>query len=607
MAKIRAEREAAKATGGEGASVASVNELTNILANGRRIVGMDDGVIFPPEKYDQPTSVMAQSAAALERAPLRGTLRVICILAEFADVKLAAGAKQRMTDIFFSTGKISTGSVTEYYREVSNGKISLTGEVVGPVTLRQTMGYYSNNQYGRGTSEPNVQTMASEAFEAARNAVNWLPYDNDGNGYVDAYIIIHAGQAADAEQKPQNIWSVKWVMPQVKQQSGVNIYGFLTVSEFAKIGVCAHELGHLLFGWPDLYDIDDSASGIGNWCLMAAGSWGGGGDRPVHPSAWCKANQGWIDTVTETDNHSITLQDVKLGFKTHRLWTNGDTSSKEYFLLENRQLTGYDASLPGGGLIIWHIDDTMTANNDENHPWVKIMEADGQAQLKTAWYNGDAGDPYPGTARNTTFNASTNPHSRSYAGSDTYVSVTNIPASAASMTFNITVKPVGGVTPPTTTPTDFDYKVWYRLKNGYQTASYSLDVLLDNGTNSTGKLQLNRDANVNTQYWQIKSNGDGTYGIRNLYFGSGRRLDVATADKTMPMLYTYGNYTGQYWIIKPWGDGTWHLENYYSGPYAYLDTYDNSTQVALLQSNNARPTQRWTITKIRDMTQAELA
>ena len=43
----------------------------------------------------------------------------------------------------------------------------------------------------------------------------------------------------------------------------------------------AHELGHLLFGFPDLYDTDYTSEGIGDWCLMAAGSWNGGGDTPA--------------------------------------------------------------------------------------------------------------------------------------------------------------------------------------------------------------------------------------------------------------------------------------------------------------------------------------
>lgn len=71
--------------------------------------------------------------------------RVAIVLAEFADVKMSAGVKQRMEDLWFSTGKIPTGSVTEFYKEVSNGKISLAGEVVGPFTLSKNQAYYANN------------------------------------------------------------------------------------------------------------------------------------------------------------------------------------------------------------------------------------------------------------------------------------------------------------------------------------------------------------------------------------------------------------------------------------------------------------------------------
>jgi len=71
--------------------------------------------------------------------------RIAIVLAEFADVKMSAGTKQRMEDLWFSTGKIPTGSVTEFYQEVSNGRISFTGEVVGPFTLSKNQAYYANN------------------------------------------------------------------------------------------------------------------------------------------------------------------------------------------------------------------------------------------------------------------------------------------------------------------------------------------------------------------------------------------------------------------------------------------------------------------------------
>ena len=126
------------------------------------------------------------------------------------------------------------------------------------------------------------------------------------------------------------------------------IFAYLTIPEDAKLGVTAHELGHLVFGWPDLYDTDNTSEGIGNWCLMASGSWGLGGDRPMHPSAWCKSTQGWVNVVAPTTNADVTINDVKTGRTAYRLWKDGG-GGNEYFLVENRQQAGYDASLPGPG------------------------------------------------------------------------------------------------------------------------------------------------------------------------------------------------------------------------------------------------------------------
>lgn len=125
-------------------------------------------------------------------------------------------------------------------------------------------------------------TMANEALDAAIGKINFGSYDNDGNGYVgpsrsypiyfsflispqvDAYVVVHAGRAAEETGNRSDIWSVKWTLPQEREVNGicsilnsrslpsdlsfnlgVKIYGFLTVPEDAKCGVCAHEVGHL--------------------------------------------------------------------------------------------------------------------------------------------------------------------------------------------------------------------------------------------------------------------------------------------------------------------------------------------------------------------------
>lgn len=275
------------------------------------------------------------------------------VLVEFPDKKMEANAAQHFKDLFFSTGKIETGSVTEYYNEVSGGKISLSGEVVGPLRMPRKLSAYAHGDSGMTDATPNAQTMAADALDAVKSQVNFAPYDNDHNGYVDAFVVVHAGQGAEETGRKDDIWSLKWTLPAVTSVSGVNIFAFLTIPEDAKVGVAAHELGHLVFGWPDLYDIDYSSEGAGNWCLMAGGSWGGSppGVKPCHPSAWCKVTQGWVDKVVDTHTQSITLDAVEDKLQVHRLWKNGDNASQEYFLLENREPIGFDQSLPGFGLL----------------------------------------------------------------------------------------------------------------------------------------------------------------------------------------------------------------------------------------------------------------
>ncbi|MEU4219629.1 M6 family metalloprotease domain-containing protein [Actinoplanes sp. NPDC026623] len=404
--------------------------------------GFNDGTIMPPEAFPAGTSTATIARAASDRAPLRGTVRVVVVLVEFPDRPLSPDATvEHFRELFFSTGrKIPTGSVREYYSEVTHDLVTIDGEVVGPYTLPQNLSTYAHNSSGVGDETPNARTMARDALLAADADVDFDPYDNDGNGYVDAFIVVHAGPGAESTGQNGDIWSHKWTLDGgVKSVDRTKVYGYLTIPEDARIGVCAHELGHLLFGWPDLYDTDQSSEGIGNWCLMAAGSWNGRGDTPAHPNGFLKVDQGWANRTDQTANGTVVLPDVKANHEVLRLWHDG-VANTEYFLLENRQRTGFDAALPGDGLLIWHIDETVDNNRDENHYRVALMQADGMRNLEHNANRGDAGDPFPGSNNNLSFTASTNPASTSYAGVDVGVAVTEIGASSATVTANIRVR-----------------------------------------------------------------------------------------------------------------------------------------------------------------------
>jgi hypothetical protein len=195
------------------------------------------------------------------------------------------------------------------------------------------------------------------------------------------------------------------------------------------IGVFAHEFGHA-FGLPDLYDTvpsNGASQGIGHWCLMASGSWGGDGqspERPTHMSAWAKSFLGWIQprpvSKQTGDLVSFALKPVQ-DDKTAALKV--PISQTQYYLIEYRPKKGFDANLPEGGVLVWKINDsvlepglkTNQVNGDANNKGVDLTEADGRNDLdrasnaKPPGNRGDAKDPYPGQTNNRRLDAKSKP------------------------------------------------------------------------------------------------------------------------------------------------------------------------------------------------------
>lgn len=406
--------------------------------------GFNDGLIRPGNTMALGAPLRVARSQALDAQPLRGTLQVLVVLVEFPDKAMSTPAAN-FSDLFFSTGKIPTGSVNEYYMEVTNNLINIQGQVVGPYMMPNAITYYANGASGTDREAPNARNMASDAANAVVNAgINLAPFDNNRDGYIDAFIVIHAGTGAEVSGSVNDIWSHKWVLSgdPVPAAGAPQIYGYLTVPEDCRLGVCAHELGHLLFGFPDLYDATYASNGIGEWCLMSGGSWNNDGLTPAHPSAWCKCNQNWVKTIVPT--HNLTkevIRDVKTSFEVYQLWKNGNPAT-EYFLAENRQRTGFDSYLPGSGLLVWHIDDSIAENTNPFHYKVALEQADGRRDLEklpAPSTGGDGGDPYPGSTANTAINDTTIPSTLSYGGLSTSVKINNITVQGADIIADIVV------------------------------------------------------------------------------------------------------------------------------------------------------------------------
>lgn len=384
-------------------------------------------------------------ASVAEHAPpVTGTRKAIVLLVDFSD-KTATRAQSQFNNLLFSVGTYATGSMRDFYREASYNQLDVQGEVAGTgptagwFRAPRTKAYYTANNFGFGSYPTNAQKLTEDVIDLANPHVNFAQYDNDGDGFVEALVIICAGSGGEQTGNKSDIWSHKWnITP--KNVDGVKIDRYFMAPEDGRVGVMAHELGHLLCGLPDLYDTDYTSRGTGKWDLMAGGSWNGSpqGDKPAHPTAWCKYKSGWVNpTVIFNQELDVTIRPYK-DFKDVFKLPIGAIDSKEYFLISNRRQTGFDSAIPGEGLLIEHIDDNKTNNTDENHYLVDIEQADGLRQLNTNANSGDANDLFP-TASNNQFSVSSSPNSKAYSGTDSKVTITNITRSGSNITAKINV------------------------------------------------------------------------------------------------------------------------------------------------------------------------
>jgi len=380
------------------------------------------------------------------------TINAICILAEFEDNQANQNvySRERFQEMLFSLDEFQTGSMREWYLENTYGEIDVIGTVAGWYEMPNTYDYYVDGQQGFGRYPRNAQRLAADALIAADDDIDFREFDNNDNNVVEAIFIVHAGFGAEATGSDDMIWSHAWPVPQGLVLDGMRFGRYAMEPENGRIGVFGHELGHSAFNLPDLYDGSYESAGIGQWSMMSGGSWGGGGNRPVHFDAWCKYKIGVVEPFPVIYSmEDIILEAAEIEDDVLMLWTEefGDWGS-EYFLVENRQPIGFDRSLPGSGILIWHIDEDMGSNQNAWYPGigrnihniVALEQADGAYNLEHDENGGDGGDPFPGTGWVETFSEDTVPDSRDYRSNSTGITVHNIErADSMHFRFNITL------------------------------------------------------------------------------------------------------------------------------------------------------------------------
>ncbi len=371
--------------------------------------------------------------------PTTGTIKVLALFIEFPDQEHDHEISA-FNNFFNQTGynvNGANGSFRDYYLEASNGQLDVQTDVFGWYMAENVKSFYADDT-------PYLIREAVDAAEAA--GVDFSQYDNNNDGLVDGLQVFHSLRGQEESGNPDDIWSHRWQMAAYNLgvvYDGVSINHYTVQAEefgysITNIGVTAHEFGHTL-GLPDLYDADNngsggSSSGTGKWDLMAGGAWNNYGKTPAHPMAWCKQYLGWVNPVMLAG--SGTISNMQAVSNTGPIYRVNTPIPTEYFLLENRQLSGFDAQIPGQGLIIWHVDETLTDNwpsaNNINVTPTNLGIAGEMAYGGIEINNSET----PFGLANTSFNQFSNPNSNNKNGALSTFSLINILSSGGQISFD---------------------------------------------------------------------------------------------------------------------------------------------------------------------------
>ena len=303
----------------------------------------------------------------------QGTKKGLIILVQFTDSKFKSGHDlalyKRIANDENYSGNNFRGSIKDYFKAQSHGQFELDFDVAGICQLQHPYAYYGKNNSQEEDVKPG-EMVAEACLWAHEHGIDFSKYDWDGDGEVDQVFVLYAGHGeASYDKDPNTVWPHMFYLSASDYGKPLSLDG-VTVDTYAcsselngdgnldGIGTFCHEFSHCM-GFPDLYDTSYAGwFGMGDFDLMCSGSYNGDSKCPAGYSAYEKAECGWLTlkdmTNIEQETSIAGVQPMSADGDAYIIKNKGHED--EYYILENRQKTGWDSYLPASGLMITHVD-----------------------------------------------------------------------------------------------------------------------------------------------------------------------------------------------------------------------------------------------------------
>lgn len=413
-------------------------EMRSLVTSEPLPTGYFERIALQPDFFEVKDGWLARVEGGRAAAEvLTGEFPLLVVLATFADSPEPTIDASELKRVLFD-GPNPAGTLSEFYSESSGGVFTVRGEVSDWVRTGLTVAQVRGDNYGLG-SDGRTGEFMRDALALADAAVDFAAFDNDGpdgvpnsgddDGLVDALAVEFLESSITCAGQGPTIWAHRsrisnWLgAPYQSEDLGIDgtpiqADDYITQAAEECDGgmqtpvVIAHEFGHAI-GLPDLYD---KAEGrlpeqrnwvVGCWSIMAAGQWGcgpalaeGRWDRPSHFGPWEKIELGWLPNLEEAGDvldTEFTLRPIETSGEALRV----DLSQTEHLIIEYRDGSGFDANLPGTGILVHHVDETHLTSNGRCRTCERIyrtalLEADDDRSLLTpegeGGSRGEAGD-----------------------------------------------------------------------------------------------------------------------------------------------------------------------------------------------------------------------